>query len=166
MLEWMSESTQGSDARALRGESMAPGGESVIGRRRLIPIRTIGRRSSRGEASPTDLDMLSAAVAPTMLENDRPSAGVAASVAMAKGQHAFAFSFREVAHMRTARLGPRRGGGYCSIETLVPGERLLIAGRQRTVRRIGTRVLGRRTFFAKVFVCIACCYSAPARSAG
>ena len=101
-----------------------------------------------------------------MLENDRPSAGVAASVAMAKGQHAFAFSFREVAHMRTARLGRGRGVGYCSIETLVSGVRLLIASRERTVRRIGIGVLGRRTFFAKVFVCIAYCYLAPAKLAG
>lgn len=32
------------------------------------------------------------------------------------GQHVFAFSFREVAHMRTMRVGPIGGGGYCSLE--------------------------------------------------
>jgi len=38
--------------------------------------------------------MLSAAAWPTMLEDEGPAALVAASVAIANGQHAFAFFFR------------------------------------------------------------------------
>lgn len=56
MLEMVLGPAQGSHARAVRGQSRAPGGESVIGRRRLIPIKTIEWRAFRCEASATDLD--------------------------------------------------------------------------------------------------------------
>ena len=58
-------------------------------------------------------------VAPVQVQVRRPESQtevLACRVGTIAGQHVFAFSFHEVAHMRTMRVGPLGGGGYCSLE--------------------------------------------------